>query len=128
MTESREIYVQRYETYRYLDRLRWQMLQVAVAAGAVVLGFGEKASSMPGWWTWAALGLVFVFCGISMIRISIGIRRNAKVLRQAAMVIGDEEVPIPSISWKSVSLWVASSLLIIGLICIVLSIKVFIWK
>ncbi len=33
-----EIYKQRYDTFRHLDRLRWQMFQIAVGAAALILG------------------------------------------------------------------------------------------
>jgi hypothetical protein len=43
-TESRvgqeadlEIYKQRYETYRHLDKLRWQILQIVVAVGSAAV-------------------------------------------------------------------------------------------
>ena len=39
-----EVYRQRYETFRHLDRLRWQMLQIAVGIGSVVLAFGGDAA------------------------------------------------------------------------------------
>ena len=36
-----EIYRQRYETYRHLDRLRWLMLQIVVGAGSLILVFAR---------------------------------------------------------------------------------------
>ena len=40
--EELEIYKQRYETFRYLDRLRWQMLQIAVIVGSLILASGTE--------------------------------------------------------------------------------------
>jgi len=127
MTNKLEIYSQRYETFRHLDKLRWQMLQIAVATGAVVLALGKEGSSMPSWWIWAAIGLVFLLCGTAMLKIGEGIRKNGVALHQAGKEIGDEEIPIPSTGWRSVSVWVAGILVIIGVICIALSFCLLIW-
>ena len=57
--EELEIYKQRYETYRHFDKLRWQMLQIAVGAGSVVLAFGGgfKRTRLVGISSrWLALG------------------------------------------------------------------------
>ena len=47
--EELEIYKQRYETFRYLDRLRWQMLQIAVGTGSLILSFGRDGSEPERW-------------------------------------------------------------------------------
>ena len=39
--EKLEIYKQRYDTYRHLDRLRWQIFQIAVGAGTLTLAFAR---------------------------------------------------------------------------------------
>ena len=51
-TEALEIYKQRYDTYRHLDKLRWQMFQIAVGSGSVVLAFGRgnPATLIGGFW------------------------------------------------------------------------------
>ena len=45
-----EIYKQRYETYRHLDRLRWQMLQIAVGVGSLRILAFARSGREPDWW------------------------------------------------------------------------------
>ena len=40
--ENIEIYRQRYETFRHLDKLRWQMLQILVAIGSLNCSIGQS--------------------------------------------------------------------------------------
>ena len=87
-----EIYKQRYETYRHLDRLRWQMLQIAVGAGSLILAFAG-GDSEPNWWIFAAVGLLLIIFGSVMLRIGHGINMNGKVLSKAASAVGDVDIP-----------------------------------
>ena len=64
--EELEVYKQRYETYRHLDKLRWQMLQIAVAVGLLVLAFGKGDSIGPDWWTLAVVGVLLLIFGFVM--------------------------------------------------------------
>lgn len=113
-----EIYKQRYETYRHLDRLRWQMLQIAVGAGSLILAFAGSASE-PDCWVFAAAGLMLIIFGSVMLRIGHGINMNSKVLSEAASAIGDVGIPPISKRWNSVSFWVACILIVLGGVCIV---------
>lgn len=121
-SDASEVYRQRYETYRHLDKLRWQMLQIAVAAGSVVMAFGRDGSAKPGWWTWAAIGVLFIVLGAAMLRICGGIRDNARVLKSAGEAIGDRGIPAPSSRWTSVSFLIAFGLVIVGIGAILASI------
>ena len=49
-TDYLEIYKQRYETFRHLDRLQWQMLQIAVGAASVILVVLARNDSELEWW------------------------------------------------------------------------------
>ena len=42
-----------------LDRLRWQMLQIAVGAGSLILAFA-KGGSTPEWWVFSVVGLMLI--------------------------------------------------------------------
>lgn len=108
-----EIYNQRYETFRHLDGLRWQMLQLGVGAPAIVVAFGN-GSGQTDWWLWGCVGLVLIFCGIAMIRIGAGIQSNAVVLSEAGSKIGDDGIPVPSNRLGSVSFWIAVTMVLIG--------------
>ncbi len=45
-----EIYRQKYEVFRHLDRLRWQLPTIALPAGGVVLGLANNGNDWPYWW------------------------------------------------------------------------------
>ena len=120
--EELEIYKQRYEkqryeTYRHLDKLRWQMLQIAVAAGSVVLVFGGGAATGPEWWVLAIVGLLLVIFGFVMERIRHGISANGSVLKNVGELVGDVGVPQPVMWCKSSSFWVAFAIISLGILC-----------
>jgi len=121
MIEKLEIYRQRYETFRHLDKLRWQMLQIAIATSSVVLVFRRGTSAKPGWWIWAIVGMILLILGLAMVRIGNGIRKNGKVLRSAGNAIGDVNIPKQLSNWNSVSFWIAITMIIVGLVCLKLS-------
>ena len=112
-----EIYKQRYETYRHLDRLRWQMLQIAVGAGLLTLAFA-KDGAKPNWWLFAVVGTMLIIFGLVMLRIGHGIKMNGQVLSKAAALVGDADIPPVSTWWKSVSFWIASTLIVVGVVFI----------
>lgn len=113
---SVEIYSQRYETFRHLDKLRWQLFQLLVAifsASALVLRWtsGEIA-----WWFYTLLGLALVIISFSMFQVSKGIRMNSEVLKSAAEAIGDHGIPDVSNKWKSIAHWIAIIVMLAGVI------------
>ncbi len=121
--EKLEIYRQRYETFRHLDKLRWQMLQIAVAAGSVVLAFSRDGSSSPGWWALLATGIILLILAFAMVRIIHGIIKNGEVLHSIGNLIGDKSIPKPSWSWKSSSFWIVTIMAVVGVILIVFSLE-----
>ena len=66
-----EIYKQRYETYRHLDRLRWQMLQIAIGVGSLILAFA-RGGCKPDWWIFLVVGLLLIIFGSAMLKIGHG--------------------------------------------------------
>jgi len=119
--EQLEIYKQRYETFRHLDKLRWQMLQIAVATGSLVLVFG-KDGSKPEWWVWVAIGMILLILGFAMMQIGNGIRKNGKVLHNAGNAIGDVNIPKQLSNWRSISFWIALIMIVVGFVSLALSI------
>ena len=112
-----EIYRQRYETYRHLDRLRWQMLPIAGGAGAAILAFARYRSE-PEWWVFLGVGLLLTISGVAMLRIGQGINKNGEVLRKVAAVIGDDDIP-PVAKWfKSVAFWISWTMVVLGAGCL----------
>lgn len=112
-----EIYKQRYETYRHLDRLRWQMFQISVGAGSLALAFARdgSASTSPSWWAFIVVGLLLTVSGLVMLKIGYGVRMNGQVLSKAAALIGDTDIPSVSKWWRSISFWLAGFLTVLGL-------------
>lgn len=117
--EDIEVYRQRYETFRHLDRLRWQMLQIAVGVGSLALAFGGGDKSGPEWWVLAVVGVLLVGFGVVMERIRHGIVNNGKVLRRAGSLVGDTEIPEASAYWKASSFWIALAMTAGGVVCVV---------
>ena len=102
-TDHAEIYRQRYETWRYLDRMKWQMVQILVAivsASAVYTNLADFPRR-PGFWV--LLGLALILISWAIYRISSGIRANQRVLRRAAEAVGDTGIPEVRSRWRSVS-------------------------
>ena len=116
-----EIYKQRYETFRYLDRLRWQMLQIAVIVGSLILAYGKDGSE-PARWVFAVVGALLMIFGSTMLKIRHGINMNNQVLHKAATRVGDTEIPPVSKWWKSIGWWISLALIGLGVLCIAIAI------
>ena len=111
-----EVYRQRYETFRHLDKLRWQMLQIGVASSSIVFAVSDNASlSSIFWLTWFVIGLILLLSGAAMLRIGKGISANAIHLASAASEIGDFGIPDPDDNLLSVGNWIAWVLVIGGI-------------
>jgi len=98
------------------------MLQIAIATGSVVLVFGNSTSTKPEWWTWAAIGVIWLILGVAMVRIGNGIKKNGKILNKAGNAIGDIDIPKQLSNWRSVSFWIAITMILLGLVILKLSI------
>lgn len=114
-----EVYRQRYETFRHLDRLRWQMLQIAVTVGSLVLVFGNGRPGEPGWWTLAIVGLLLLIFGWVMERIRRGIANNGITLRQVGERVGDTDIPTNAPWYSNASFWIATTIRVFGLVCLI---------
>ena len=109
-----EIYRQRYETFRHLDKLRWQMLQLLVAVAtttALVLGSTTVAIQ---WWFYSLLGFSLIVISAVMLKIGAAIRKNSETLKNSAIIIGDQGIPDVSNKWKSVTYWLAIFVIFFG--------------
>ena len=116
--EDLEIYRQRYETFRHLDKLRWQMLQISIAAASIILAFGLNGTSRLEWWVLLVVGILLIVFGLVMERIHHGIRKNAEVLREFGLAIGDKSIPDVAHWWTSASFMVALLQIVLGSTCI----------
>ncbi len=98
-----EVYRQRYETFRHLDKLRWQMLQILVAIGTATTLILRSTSGPLGWWFFVFLGLALLVLAFAMHKINHGLRKNGKVLKIKGEAVGDTEIPNVSNTIKSIS-------------------------
>jgi hypothetical protein len=113
-----EIYKQRYETYRHLDRQQWQMLQIVVAVGSAAVLTLRATSGQVEWWFLAVIGMFLLLLSSVMLRMGAGIRANGKVLHEVGQRIGDAWIPDVSKRSRSRSLWIASVVALLGFVCI----------
>lgn len=114
-----EIYRQRYETFRHLDRIRWQMLQLLVAvASATALVLRSTHGNIDSWF-YCLLGVALVVISFVMFRVAAGIRRNSQILKKVAEKLGDNGIPDVSNPWRSFAHWLALSICVTGALLIV---------
>ena len=117
-----EIYKQRYETFRYLDRLRWQMFQIAVIVSSFILAYGKKIGTEPAQWVFVVVGALLMIVGLTMLKIRHGINMNNQVLHKAATGVGDTEIPPVSKRRKSIGWWISLALIGLGVMSILIAI------
>ena len=117
-----EIYKQRYETYRHLDRLQWQMLQIAVGAVSVVVLVLARTDSDLEWWMFTTTGVMLSLFGIAMLRIRHGLNKNNRILREVARKIGDIDIPGNGKWYKSIGTLIAITLVVSGVVMTLVSI------
>jgi len=115
-----EIYKQRYETFRHLDKLKWQMFQIAITIGPISLAVAEKYNQLS--WGLLSVSIVWIILGLVMNKIQKGILRNGKTLQSAASKIGDLDIPNDNSKRKMISEWVSKLLIVFGFVGIILSI------
>jgi hypothetical protein len=103
--EERIIYQQRYETFRHLDKLRWQSPAIALAGGSALLGLSKpQGASLPPWWAILVFGVLCALSSLLIIRVRSGIRANRKVLARVAEQLGDDLIPATT-PWGGASWW-----------------------
>lgn len=116
-----EVYKQRYETFRHLDRLRWQMLQLVIAIASAFGLITRFTSNEFEWWIYTLLGSALLAIGWAMHAVGEGIRRNNVVLKSKGAIIGDQDIPDISNKWTAVSHWIAWGIIGIGIVFMAIS-------
>jgi hypothetical protein len=109
-----EVYRQRYEVFRHLDSLRWQMFQTAIASAGIVMALGKDSMAVGSSWLWVAIALIFIALGTAMFRINYGVNSNNKMLKAAADAIGDSRIPFREYWFTGVSNWIAAAMVLVG--------------
>jgi len=122
--EAVEVYRQRYETFRHLDKLRWQMLQILVAIGTATTLILRSTSGPLAWWFFVLLGGALLVLAFAMHKINQGIRGNGKVLQKTGKVVGDDAIPDVSNPWRSVAHWLTIGTGTVGVVLLIYGVDV----
>ncbi len=101
-----EIYRQRYETWRYLDKLRWQFIQLLVAIISAIALIIRATDGVIGWCFPLVFSMILLAISFSMHKVSEGLRGNQKVLHRVALLVGDDGIPDISAKSESVFHWI----------------------
>lgn len=117
-----EIYRQRYETFRHLDKLRWQILQIFVAVcTAFTILYKSKTGTIEPFY-FLIFGIIIIFLSYFMFKIGEGIIKNNFVLEKVGEKIGDTDIPISKNIWEASSHKFALSVFLFGFIISISSI------
>ncbi len=116
-----EIYRQKYEIFRHLDRLRWQLPTIALPAGGAVLGLASNGEGWPNWWALLLFGFMSGLVGFAIRKIRLGIHKNHVFLTDIAAEIGDFSIPEPKKRFGA-TWWFAWFMVFLGIISVGLSI------
>lgn len=115
MTDRKlEIYKQRYETFRHLDKLRWHMLQMALAIGAIVISFAQHDGGRFSHFSYVFCGVAMILLSVAMERIGSAIRANGEILSTCGASIGDNKIMSPKGRLSSSAFWIALTIGIFG--------------
>ena len=102
-----EVYRQRYETFRHLDRMRYQLLQILVALGAAIAIFFRFNPNPVEWWILILIGIMIFLIGNAMSKVSSGLWANNGVLSEIGKRIGDTNIPPPPVNrYLTASCWI----------------------
>lgn len=108
-----EIYKQRYETYRHLDRLRWLMFLAAVGVALLYLLLGGFRFGSAGW---LVLGVLLLSLGAAKLRIGQKAAEFAEALAAFAQSSENAE-NIPETPQQGASFWFGRILAAFGAAC-----------
>ncbi|WP_131825042.1 hypothetical protein [Yoonia rosea] len=112
---STERYRQRYETWRHLDKIRYQTLQLSIAiAGAISLVVRATGIGFPPW-LWVVLSIIFFLFWQILAKVNIAILKNGEALRKFGAEVGDDMIPNTSIREKSVFFYIEIAFGVAGL-------------
>ena len=98
------------------------MLQILVAIASATALLLRYTTGTIEWWFFCLLGTSLLIIGYVMLRIGYGIRANAKILKKAAEVIGDNGISAMLNPWKSVAHWISVLVMALGASLLITSI------
>lgn len=118
-----EIYKQRFDTWRHLDKLRWQYLQflIAICSGLFWIWHNGRNDAVD--WVIPVVGVILVAWSAGASRINFIILENDKALRDFGCRVGDGDVQAISKDGFTVIKIVPCFLLISGVTFFILGIS-----
>lgn len=113
--DARERYGQRYETWRHLDGLRYQTIQMTIGIFGVVAAILQIKSTFPSSLLLFVMGGIMLSQWKLLAKINDGIVLNGIALEEFAREVGDRHVPNVSQRNKSIFYWVEVFFLLLGI-------------
>ncbi len=90
---SVERYRQRYETWRHLDKIRYQIIQLAIGmGGAIALVIRATGTDIP-FWLLTILAIIFFLLWMVLSKVNLAIRKNGASLQKYGEEVGDDDLP-----------------------------------
>jgi hypothetical protein len=117
---AREVYRQRYETWRHLDKLRWNMVQFLIALTSIVAIALRFFPGGLGAWSWLLIGTSVISLSLAMNKVSQGIVANSEMLNSAGKKVGDTRLPEVSDQARSVYFYIT---VLVGVVGFILAMK-----
>ena len=118
-----EIYRQKYEQFRHLDRLRWQAPGLVFVSGAALLAVAGNCRWLPPQIPLSFFGLISLLSAYMTYRIALGITFNRNVLAEVAERIGDHDVP-PNIAGLGASLIFRCFMIAVGISALAMALAI----
>ncbi len=124
---ARERYGQRYETWRHLDGLRYQTIQVSLGVFGLAAAFLQADIAVPHSWLMMVTSVIILAQWKLLTKLNDAIVANGIALNQFASEIGDNLVPDVSNRAKSFFYWLEVAFLVIGISLLLIGSIVFFW-
>lgn len=116
-----ERYRQRYETWRHLDKIRYQTVQLAIGiAGAIALVIRATGAGFPSW-LWIVLAVIFGLLWQTLSKVNLAIRKNGDALNRFGKDVGDELLPDVSKKDRSVFFYIETSFGVLAIFFLLLA-------
>lgn len=110
-----EAYSERYATWRHLDRIRYQIIQLAIAfIGAIALIADVDNNRLPIW-ICLLVGIVYMALWGILAKVNSAIRGNGDALREFGKTVGDDRLPDVSKKDRSVFYYIEIGFFVLGL-------------
>jgi uncharacterized membrane protein len=125
--EKVEIYKERYETWRHLDRTRYQIIQLTIALCAAALVGFENGYLISGPWISGSAGIILGILWQVLAKVNSAIQKNGEALRIYGLAVGDDQIPDVSKKDFSIFFWIESLFAVFGFVLVLLAVYQYIF-